>query len=539
MLTMKALAVLATAAAALGNPIVDTKYGKVEGKVDKETTTEFFWGIPFAKPPLGDLRFAPPVEPDNYTHTIRTTALRPAECSQMHVEKGIIFGKEDCLTLDVYRPQNATNLPVMIWIYGGGFVTGSDSPQEYNGKYLAKNKSMIVVTLNYRVNNIGFLALEALMQEHGTTGNYGLLDQQMGMKWVHENIAYFGGDNTKVMIFGQSAGGCSIVGQLAMPSSKPYFQAAVAESPLAVSDISWMSYKNATHFGEIYASSVNCSRGVNQLKCLRALPIKTLMNKLLEWRHDLPADDQQGLPRLMPIMSWWPTIDGTTLPKRPVDAARDGTLNDVPTIIGTVHDEGTVFVPMVPLVINGGKTPVVYPLTWEGLHRTLLHFFNATTVAQLEDFYGRTLSPTDTANNLLRDFIFTCPARHILRSMNSNPARKNKVWTYQFAAHLNYPGFNELGDFHASEIPYVFEEPGEYWNETDYRLSNLLSSYWSSMASKGYPECDGCTTWTPYTADLTSVDDSYMKLATPNTMEPNLLKVYCDFWDRIGYYNNP
>ena len=536
---MKAFAFLMAVATATCKPIVDTKYGKVQGKIDPATGTEYFWGIPFAKPPVDNLRFAPPVEPDNYTHTIRTTDLKPAECAQMHIEKGIIMGREDCLTLDVYRPSNATNLPVMVWIYGGGYVVGSDSPTSYNGKYLAQNRNTIVVAMNYRVNNIGFLALDALMKEHGTTGNYGLLDQQMAMKWVHENIAQFGGDNKRVMIFGQSAGGCSIVAQLAMPSSKPYFQAAVAESPLPVSDITWVSYKNATHFGEVYASSVNCSHGLNQLKCLRSLPLKTLMNKLLEWRHNLPKDDQQGLPRLMPIMSWWPTIDGTTLPKTPIDAARDGTLNDVPTIMGTVHDEGTIFVPGAPFVINGGKIPVVYPLSWDGLTRTLLHFFNSSAVTKIEDFYGREQSPTDTANVILRDFIFTCPVRHLLRTMNSNSQRKNKMWTYQFDATLNSPEYHTFGDYHASEIPYVFEEPNQYWNETDHKLAKVLSGYWSSMASKGFPECEGCAQWSDYKADLSSQSDSYMKLATPNTMQPDLLDKYCNFWDYIGYYNNP
>ena len=526
-------------------PVVETEFGKVSGKVDRETGTEYFWGIPFAAPPVGDLRFSRPVNPQPWNNTKRTTDLRPSACPQLDLENRVFWGKEDCLTLDVYKPTAAANLPVLVWIYGGGFTIGnSDQIGLYNGKYLAKNHSVIVVAINYRLGNLGFLALDSLKASQGFAGNYGLLDQQFALKWVQNNIGLFGGDKNRVQIFGQSAGGCSVVAQLAMPNSKGLFHSAIAESPLAVSDVSWLSLKNSTRFGEIYSEQMNCSIGGSgspeaQIKCLRKKSLGELVEPFFEWRHDVPAPERGELPRLMPIMPWWPTIDGVTLPQTPIELARIGKLHDVPTVIGTVHDEGTIFVPLVPFAINGGDFPVVFPLTEEGYTRTLNHFFNETLSDNVKMFYGTGMSPTKRADTVLRDALFACPARAILRAITENPSRKSPAWTYQFDHVINTDMYRFFGDYHTSEITYVFDHPRDNWNASDTEMARVMSSFWTSLARDQRPSCTNCPEWTPYSFDAATDTDSYMRFGQGTAMQTNLLKVFCDFWDKWGYVNNP
>eukprot|EP01059_Diplonema_ambulator_P028141 TRINITY_DN46869_c0_g1_i1.p1 TRINITY_DN46869_c0_g1~~TRINITY_DN46869_c0_g1_i1.p1 ORF type:complete len:543 (+),score=188.36 TRINITY_DN46869_c0_g1_i1:45-1673(+) len=541
---LRAAALLAAAAAAHGGPIVDTQYGKVEGHVDKSTGTEFFWGIPYAAPPVGNNRFAPPTAAEKWEGVKRLDEfIQPPECPQVHIYRDIMFGKEDCLTLDVYRPANATagaGLGVMVWIYGGGFVSGSeDASNSYNGKNLALKYNRIVVAMNYRLGNLGFIALEALMNEHGTTGNYGLLDQQFAMKWVQTNIHSFGGNPANVVLFGESAGAISVTAHMAIPSSRGLFRAAIAESSVPVSDISFAPYKNSTAFGEVYADKVGCPAGPNQLSCLRGLSIGEVMSPLLEWRRLFPKDDVGIMPRLMPVMPYFPVIDGVTLPKTPLEAAEAGECADVPFVIGTNHDEGTSFSPIIPLVVNGDFPAFFDQNGWE---RTLRHFFNETVAESVDKFYTAMNFPTIEirVQHLITDFIFACPTRYLLRALNSNTKRTSPVFMYQFNQTLNTPSYNVSGDAHSLEIPYVWYLPASYWLPDDYALSGKMSSYWASMTTASAPACDGCNglQWPPY-HDNSVGNDSYMSFMTPTGMKNNFKKDICDFWDNWGYINNP
>ena len=531
--------------AALG-PVVQTEYGKVEGRYSVEEGTEYFWGIPYGAPTNGTGRFAPPAAPEPWTETHKSALLPLQMCVQIHPTEHIIVGTEDCLTLDIYRPtlrDPLEKLPVLVWIYGGAFIFGGDDVlNKYNGNHLARDHRVIVVAMNYRVDNLGFLALDSLLKEHGTTGNYGLLDQQFALKWVQRNIAEFGGDAKKVTLFGQSAGGCSVTAQLAMPGSRGLFHAAIAESPIPVSDISWVSLKNATDFGEFYATQVGCPSnmtGPAQIACLRSKSLDDVVNPLIEWRKKFPSGDIPAMPRLLPVMGWWPTIDGAALPKTPVDAASSGEFADVPFAIGTVRDEGSIFVPLIPLIVNG-KEPVLLPLTQEGLNKTVAHFFNATVAAAALSFYGADQSPPPEtyikiAAKLVRDVFFTCASRNLLRTVLAAPGRKSKGWTYQFNRVMNGAVYKEFGDFHTAEIPYVFMQAAEEWDAQDEALSAQMSGLWTSLARSGEPSCPTCPKWTEYTAEA----DNFMSFNGNSSMSTHLEKDACDFWDHWGYVNNP
>eukprot|EP01064_Diplonema_japonicum_P030238 TRINITY_DN5088_c0_g1_i1.p1 TRINITY_DN5088_c0_g1~~TRINITY_DN5088_c0_g1_i1.p1 ORF type:complete len:565 (+),score=61.39 TRINITY_DN5088_c0_g1_i1:59-1696(+) len=524
--------------------VVETQHGTVKGRFDVFTKTDYFYGIPYGADTGGEGRFKPPTAPKKWSGVKELDVLQPPMCPQVHAEKNEWFGKEDCLTIDVFRPSfeetRLSNLTVMVWIYGGAYVIGSaDQLNIYNGKDLAKNYNAIVVSMNYRVNNLGFLALPSLFAESNTTGNYALLDQQFALKWVKNNIEKFGGNPSNVMLFGQSAGGCSVTAQLSMPGSAGLFHSAAIHSPLPVSDVSWISYKNATSFGELYAEQVGCPNNSTQLTCLRSLPLSTLLNAVLEWRFKFPKTDRTGLPRLMPLMAWWPVIDGTVLPDTPINLASTSKgFHDVPIILGNVDNEGSIFMPMIPFIV-GGDVPVTLPLSASGLKRTLLHFFNETVVDSAVAFYGkRGITSERTASLIIRDFFFECPARFLTRSLLSNPSRKSPVFSYHFNQTISSDLYKEFGDYHTCEVPFAFNLVNQFrkWTPEETALSNKMAGLWTSFArTNGHPSCPTCPQWPAYALN----DNKYLSLETPTTVKTNLNLEACDYWDKWGYVNNP
>eukprot|EP01062_Namystynia_karyoxenos_P013058 TRINITY_DN146_c0_g4_i1.p1 TRINITY_DN146_c0_g4~~TRINITY_DN146_c0_g4_i1.p1 ORF type:complete len:628 (+),score=233.97 TRINITY_DN146_c0_g4_i1:84-1886(+) len=550
-------------ATAKPGPTVQLPDGAVQGVTDKKVGVDIFWSMPFAQPPVGDLRFAPPVENERWNGT-RLHRGPPRWCPQLHV-LGLHFGEEDCLYLNVFRPQGASpdaKLPVMVWIYGGAFVFGDGWELGwYDGRHLAQTQNVIVVTLNYRVNNLGFLALQSLFEAHGTTGNWGLLDQQMALKWVQRNIGALGGDAGRVTIFGQSAGGCSVVGQLSMPSSRGLFHAAISQSPLAGTDIAWMPMKNATTFGSLFANLIGCGQeGAAQLACLRAKPLKEVLNAADLQRKKFPGAPDGALPLLMPLMPWWPTVDGTTLPDSPHALALKGEIADVPIMLGTVNNEGSIFVPAIGLIVGHGAT---YPLSKKHLRIAYDHFFPPNVSDAVEKQYPLSsaggpldpLRPTRLASRVLMDYLFTCDGRRLLRNINS-AAAKRKSAVYQY--HFEYPVKGILGtlggDYHTSELSYVFDNRWfahrffvGFWGRRDKLLAAEMGSYWASFARGSNTAAplntvnctasdkSDCIAWPPNTATANGAGDSYMIWDDKLKIGQGLEQSNCDFWDSVGY----
>jgi len=254
--------------AASASPQVKTSSGVVEGK--EEETVRAFLGIPYAAPPVGDLRWKPPVPAAKWSG-VRKAAEFGAHCMQGDVFGDMVFrdpgGSEDCLSLNVWVPSkpSSSKLPVMVWIYGGGFVAGTTSEARQDGTHLAQ-KGVVVVSLNYRLGIFGFLVHPELAKEsgHNSAGNYGLLDQLLALTWVHENIAAFGGDPENVTIFGESAGSFSVSAQMASPLAKGLFQKAIGESGAAFHS-EGLSFESLAAREEKDAKLVTEKLGVNAL----------------------------------------------------------------------------------------------------------------------------------------------------------------------------------------------------------------------------------------------------------------------------------
>lgn len=299
------------------------------------TAVDAYLGIPFAEPPVNQLRFRPP-----------QPLARKWEGSKLfgEIRYGCYTGKEgtseDCLYLNVYRPQNIAadaQLPVMVWIYGGGFTSGK--VDMFNGTELAARNNVIVVVPAYRLGAFGFLASNKTYAESGTTGNWGFLDQQFALKWVQTNIVFFKGDRKKVLLFGHSAGAISIAAHLVSKESKGLFSSAILSSPTTSSDFFFQERSDSIRFSSWAAKTLARCSDEDDVDCLRSIPASRLV--VLDGHRDVDAPEWAS--RLFPTMPWGLTIDGTTLEGKPLDLARLGNAAKVPVIIGVTEDEGSLF----------------------------------------------------------------------------------------------------------------------------------------------------------------------------------------------------
>ena len=318
-------------------PQVKTASGVVEGKDDGAVRA--FLGIPYAAPPVGDLRWKPPVAAAKWDGVRKATEFG-SHCMQGKVYGDMNFrdagGSEDCLTLNVWVPakSSGTKLPVMVWIYGGGFVAGTTSEMRQDGTHLAQ-QGVIVVSMNYRLGVFGFFVHPELAKEsgHNAAGNYGLLDQVAALHWVHDNIAAFGGDPGNVTIFGESAGSFSVSAQMASPLAKGLFQKAIGESGAAFHS-GGLSFEPLSEREGKDVKAVSAKLGVSTLAELRALPAQKLLDAFS--------------PPQSPGFDFGPDVDGYFLPE-PVPAIfAAGKQNDVPLLAGWNHDEGSFEVAFSP-----------------------------------------------------------------------------------------------------------------------------------------------------------------------------------------------
>jgi para-nitrobenzyl esterase len=457
------LAVLTAMLAAFASPALAEPVATEGGMVDgvHEGSIRVFKGIPYAAPPLGELRWRAP-EPASAWPGVRTADTFSAICPQKGAypeESPPEPMSEDCLTLNVWTPAAAPTqrLPVMVWIYGGGLTNGSASTPLYAGDRLAA-RGVVVVTFNYRIGALGFLAHPSLNEEskHGGSGNYGLLDQIAALKWVQRNIAAFGGDPDQVTIFGQSSGAMSVSVLTVSPLAKGLFRRAIAQSggvfePVALDPL--FTSAGAAQAGERFARRA----GAATLADLRRLPGA----KLVEVRFH---------PQF--------NIDGYALTKSPYDAYAAGAQNKVDLLVGTNADEGQYFL---------GRTKV----TVANLNEVLSRDFPSWLVW----FAGATPGSTDaearaSAAAFNGDMRFRWDmwawARHAA-------AGRGRVFFYQFS---RMPPFREgdpyygLGATHGMEMPYVFDHLDHQavaWTEKDRELASLIPTYWTNFAKTGDP----------------------------------------------------
>ncbi|MBV9796190.1 MAG: carboxylesterase family protein [Actinobacteria bacterium] len=447
-----------------GSPVVGTADGFVRGS--SAAGVSEFLGLPYAAPPVGNLRWQPPQPAARWSGVRAATSFAP-HCPQSASPFGLASTSENCLYLNVYTPAGgARNRPVMVWIHGGALVTGESN--DYNPAALVRD-GVVVVTINYRLGALGFLADSALAaQPGGPSGNYGLMDQQAALRWVQRNIGGFGGDRRNVTVFGESAGGLSTLSQLVSPGAQGLFQHAIVESgTYALTQATLASAESA---GAAFAAKVGCAS--NTAACLRSVPVSTIL-----------ADQNAGAG------GYQPNIDGDVLPQSIGTALSSGQFNHVPVIIGTNHDEWRLFVGLEQA--EGG--PAVTAANYQSMIAGTLGV-SATVAAAIAAQYPLTAyaSPAEALGAVGTDAIFACNGLAAEESL----AKYVPTYAYEFAdenapeLYLPPEGF-PYGAAHASEIQYLFSLNTVAFpamlSASQQRLAAIMKGYWTNLAKFGRP----------------------------------------------------
>eukprot|EP01099_Mayorella_cantabrigiensis_P008834 TRINITY_DN873_c0_g1_i1.p1 TRINITY_DN873_c0_g1~~TRINITY_DN873_c0_g1_i1.p1 ORF type:complete len:563 (-),score=121.50 TRINITY_DN873_c0_g1_i1:28-1668(-) len=516
---------------------IQTQYGPVTGFT--KDGADVWWGIPFARPPIGQYRFKPPQAPTPWRTAVNCTEHH--RCSQLDVDNLVVAGREDCLYLDIYRPAGATGpLPVMFWIYGGGYVVGDSWEfSGYEGIKRVVDYPVVIVNVNYRLGPFGFLGLKESLTESGTTGNYGVQDQRFAMQWVQKNIASFGGDPNQVTIWGESAGAFSVCYHLSSAASKGLFRAAIMESGTCDSKEFFSQLDLVDSWSADVAAWASCNRSLlttdKILTCLRTTTTEVWMYTVKSWfTGDWDKSGTGFRPLLAPVMPWGPAIDGSAsgLQDLPLELIKRGVGSQVPVIAGTNADEGSIFVPAMPLIVPG----VTFPFQEKDLFLTLMHFFDNDT--QLVDSIllryplRKYKDVSEQAAIILRDYFFVCATRRLHRAENSHSVPS---WQYHFTYEYHYPAEYVLfGDFHASELKYVWDDVHRNETANDQKMVDTFGVYWTNQAIYKSPNgapSGGQPTWQVYSS---SADNLMNMTVTPYQLNiNNMFTSICDFWDTI------
>jgi len=453
--------------------------GTVSGSFDESTGITTFKGIPFAAPPVGDLRWkAPqPVEPWEGVKECTEFSASPMQATPMPFSmwtQEFIAPKEplseDCLYLNVWTPaKDATEKhPVLVYIYGGGFTSGGSAVPIYDGMEMAK-KGLVFITINYRVGTLGFLAHPELTAEspYNASGNYGLLDQVEALKWVNKNIAAFGGDPNNITIAGQSAGAFSVNYLVASPLTKGLIHRAIAESGGAVLSTNALarggSLKSAEEAGVKFAESI----GASSIDELRAKSAEEILRGA-------------GLRN--------PIVDGYFLPKPVSEIFANGEQNDIPVIIGWNEDEG----------FGGAPVPA------DQFKERVKQLFGDKADEFLAKFPLKTDEEAFAIQNDL-GALQTFGIQSYKWMQLQNKKATSKVFMYRFERDVPYAdGMSDFGAFHTGEVPYAYNNlkmSPRPWTEADYKLADLMSDYWVNFATSGDPNAEGLPEWEAATTD--------------------------------------
>jgi para-nitrobenzyl esterase len=482
---------------------VTTPDGPLEGETDGDV--KLFRGIPYARPPVGDLRFAPPEPVEPWQETLAANAFKPA-CSQLSID-GKEFNtssSEDCLYLNVWAPEGDGPFPVMFWIPGGGYIIGSGAQSEFDGQHLAEQREVVVVTINYRLAAFGFLGHPALREIEGTTGNFGLLDQREALRWVQRNIASFGGDPQNVTVFGESAGGGSTAMHLISPGSEGLFHRAILESAPATCFPMPTREESEAQAREL-SDALGCEGSASDMvQCLRAA-------SMLDVLEALPPNDHfvfgEGV-------GWWPVVDGEVIPAQPVDLFASGTSSDIPIIIGANSDEARALFPK-PGTVQGE----------DDARSILAEFLPAEQIDQVLGFYSLGSDPQEVMIQIMTD-MFICDSRRVARlhTMAGGTA-------YQY--HFTFGFYDDViggGAFHTAEIPFVFGNAlGVPIPPAGIPLKNAVQGYWSSFARTGSPNGAEGPSWPRYDTD----EDVSIRLDLKVSKLTGVRREQCDFWDTL------
>lgn len=500
------------AEAQTGGPTVSTQYGPVQGFVSGNV--DRFYGIPFAAPPVGALRWRPPQPPAPWSTVLQARAFAP-HCPQPEIYDGFNSPStnEDCLYLNVFTPAGAKageQLPVMFWIFGGGFEGGESD--DYDGSKLAAQGHVVVVTINYRVGVLGTFALPTLRAEDSLYSNYALMDQQLALAWTRQNIEAFGGNPGNITVFGESAGALSVYAQLISPLAKGMFQRAIAESGSFAGLFKPLTEATAEANFQRFAAAVGCAD--ESTACLRAVPVATLL-----------ANE--------PGYSYQPVIDGTVL-TMPYDTAfQTGQFNRVPVINGTNLNE---------LRWSVGQSYL------SGMSETAAEY-----QAYVQTTYGSNAAAVLAAYPLSA---YADPGEALAAvETDSGVACASPILDGWFAQYVPTYGYEfhdpnpptylppiafPWGAAHTTEIQFLF--PGYHGGEglehplsrAEQVLSDEMVGYWTHFAWTGSPSpsfVPPAAYWPPYDPQLNDMQFLYAPLPLPSLQFST--EHHCALWNQV------
>jgi para-nitrobenzyl esterase len=475
---LSAAGLLMAAPAVAANPVVEAPAGTVEGKAVGKVRE--FKGIPFAQPPVGPLRWKAPQPLAAWTG-VRKAQSFGAACIQPRPNAVHIYANppakisEDCLTLNIWASERAKDAPVIVWIHGGALTTGYGHEGMYDGAKLAA-RGAIVVSINYRLGVLGYLAHPALSAEspNGVSGNYGLLDQIAALEWVKANIGAFGGDAANVTIAGESAGALSVMYLMASPRGRGLFHKAIAQSAYMISSPSLKEERHGEPAAEATGVRVAAALGADDLAALRAMDASALSDGALKVGY---------FP--------WGTVDGKILPRQLVDIFDRGEQAPVPMIAGfNIGEIRSLRILAPPVPANAAAYEAAIRERYGDLADAWLKLYPASDLGE-----AVLAAPRDAL------YGWTSERLAIKQTALGQPA-------YLYLFDHGYPAASEAGlhGFHAAEIPYVFGTANDtppYWPKipdtvAERRFAAAMGDYWVSFARTGKPEAAGHAAWRPY-----------------------------------------
>jgi para-nitrobenzyl esterase len=454
---------------------VKTQSGLVSGIVCEDSNILVFKGIPYAAPPVGELRWREPQPPVQWEGVLMADTFcasciqslarsRPPWTEEFMSQDTI---SEDCLYLNIWTPAETPEdkLPVMVFIHGGGFNEGSGSVAVYNGEELAK-KGIIIVTINYRLGLMGFFAHPELTAEslNNASGNYGLLDQVAALQWTRNNIEAFGGDPERVTIAGQSAGAMSVHMLIASPLAKGLFNRAISQSG---SSLSWRLRPTPLDEAEKTGSEFAKSKGVTSIEELRAMPVEELT----------VIKPGERPPRFGVV------IDGWLLEEDPLTVLSNGKQNDVPVMTGLNADEGSAGPEY------GKSTVETFRAQAERVYGDKADEYLSFYSPQSDEEAGRMTIESARDQGRVSTFLWA-----EMRAKTS----ATDAYTYYFSRAIPWPEYPNFKAFHTGEMPYVFNNLkmlDRPWEAVDTMVANIMSSYWVNFVTKGDPNGPGLPDW--------------------------------------------
>lgn len=501
---------------------VNTQFGQIEG-IQNGNVYQFL-GVPFAKPPVNDLRWKAPEDPEVWTGTLNTTTYAPV-CPQKKFEQGgggdTIIGNEDCLYLNIWTPQvGAGSRPVMVFIHGGGNQQGSASEESagtqiYFGENLSDRGDAVVVTIQYRLGPLGFLVHPGLEPENvnNVSGNYAVMDQILALTWVKNNIANFGGDPNKVMIFGESAGGINVGNLLLTPLANNLFQRACIQSATPVLG----DYNTTRADGVTYVDGfTSTGTDIDKITFMRTVS-----------SDDLVADEEAPLSGGAVGLNWLPVIDDIVFEDIPYNLFSSGNFNHVPLIVGSNSEEMSLSVPST--VTPGMVTALKLSIFPSGLmsQANLLYPSGSTNEEARVSYIG-----------ILTDSQFTSTSKRTAQCVSEN--QTEPVWRYFFTHKHTIAALEPLGSYHGMELFYVFNNwenatlgSGGLFHTEDGNVQDAMLQYWVNFANTGNPNESGLEAWPQYAGNT----DCYLEIKSPpNGTQCGLRTAESDLWDDLVNY---